>query len=186
MNIPIAKVVFNDDDFQAITKPLESGWIVQGPQVKEFEKRWSEFTGANNSIAVSNCTTALHLSLSALGIGPEDEVIVPSFTFVATANAVLHQGATPVFCDINIDTFNIDINKIESLITKKTKAIIPVHLFGLSANMDPIIEIAKKYNLYIIEDFACGFNAYYKGNPVGNFGITGCFSFHPRKAITTG
>jgi len=116
----------------------------------------------------------------------EDEVIVPSFTFVATANAVLHQGTTPVFCDINIDTFNIDINKIESLITKKTKAIIPVHHFGLFADMDPIIEIAKKYNLYIIEDFACGFNAYYKGNPVGNFGITGCFSFHPRKAITTG
>lgn len=186
MNIPITKVVFNNDDLQAIIKPLESGWVVQGPQVKEFEKKWSEFTKAKNSIAVSNCTTALHLSLAALDIKFGDEVIVPAFTWVATVNAILYQSATPVFCDIDINTFNIDINKIESLITKKTKAIIPVHLFGLSADMDPIIEISKKHNLYIIEDCACGFNARYKGIHVGNFGTTGCFSFHPRKAITTG
>ncbi len=186
MNIPITKTNFTEKEFEAIQKPLKSGWVVQGPFVKEFEKKWSEFTGARHSIAVSNCTTGLHLSLAANGIQPGDEVIVPSFTWIATANAVEYLKAKPVFCDVELSTFNIDPWKVESLITKKTRAIIPVHLFGLPAKMNEIMELAKRFNLFIVEDAACGFGARYLGNHVGNFGTTGCFSFHPRKAITTG
>lgn len=184
--IPISKVVFSQSERENILKPLNSGWVVQGPFVKEFEEKWSKFTGAKFSIAVSNCTTALHLSLSALGVEIGDEIIIPSFTWVATANAVESLGAKPVFCDIKLETFNIDESRIERLITKKTKALIPVHLFGLPSSMDMIIDIAKKFNLYIVEDAACGFAAKISGVHVGNFGDTGCFSFHPRKAITTG
>lgn len=186
MKIPIAKTEFTEADFDNIRKPLESGWVVQGPYVKEFENKWNKFTGAKNSVAVTSCTTGLHLSLAALGVKEGDEVIVPSFTWIATANSVEYLGAKPVFCDINLPTFNIDVEKIEKLITKKTKAIIPVHLFGLPVNMDEVMNIAKKYNLIVVEDAACGFAAKYKGIHVGNFGDTGCFSFHPRKAITTG
>lgn len=185
-NIPIAKTEFTESEFEVILEPLKSGWVVQGEFVKQFELKWSEFTSCRNSIAVSNCTNALHLSLAAIGIGLNDEVIVPSFTWVATANAVEYLGAKPVFCDINLSTYNIDCSKIESLISNKTKAIIPVHLFGLSADMDCISDIASKYNLHIIEDAACGFGSYYNNIHTGNFGTTGCFSFHPRKAITTG
>ena len=139
-----------------------------------------------NAIAVTNCTTALHLSLFALGIKEGDEVILPSFTWIATANVIEILGAKPVFCDIELENFNIDTNKIESLITSKTKAIIPVHLFGLAANMDRVMKVAKENNLYVVEDAACGFASKYKKKHVGNFGNTGCFSFHPRKSITTG
>lgn len=186
MKIPIAKTEFTKEDFENIVKPLESGWVVQGNFVKEFEDKWCRFTDAKNSIAVTSCTTALHISLSALGIEKDDEVIVPSFTWIATANSVEYQFAKPVFCDVDLNTFNIDENQIEKLITQKTKAIIPVHLFGYPANMDYIMEIARKYNLFVVEDAACGFASKYKNIHVGNFGNTGCFSFHPRKAITTG
>ncbi len=186
MKIPIAKTVFTEFEFNNILKPLETGWVVQGPFVKEFEDKWSSFTGVKHSIAVSNCTTALHLSLAALGISFGDEVIVPAFTWVATANAVEALGAKPVFCDIDINTFNINCDLIEGLITSKTRAIIPVHLFGLPAEMEKIKSIAEKYNLFIVEDAACGFGSKFNGMHVGNFGNTGCFSFHPRKAITTG
>jgi perosamine synthetase len=186
LKIPIVKTDFIKKDFENILKPLQSGWVVQGRFVKEFEEKWCKFTEAKNSIAVTSCTTGLHLSLAALGIKPGDEIIVPSFTWVATANAVEQLNAKPVFCDIRLDTFNIDIDKIESLITKKTKAIIPVHLFGLPAEIEEILVLAKKYNLYVVEDAACGFASKYKNVHVGNFGNAGCFSFHPRKAITTG
>ncbi|MBL7996080.1 DegT/DnrJ/EryC1/StrS family aminotransferase [bacterium] len=186
VNIPIAKTTFTEQEFQNIHKPLLSGWVVQGPFVREFEEKWSKFTSAKHSIAVSNCTTALHLSLAALGITIGDEVIVPSFTWVATANAVESLGAKPVFCDIDPVSYNIDPDRIEKLITDKTKAIIPVHLFGLSADMDAVIVIAKKHDLLIIEDAACGFASRYHDRHVGTMGDTGCFSFHPRKAITTG
>ncbi|CAN5394087.1 DegT/DnrJ/EryC1/StrS family aminotransferase [soil metagenome] len=186
MNIPIAKTVFSDAEFENIVKPLHSGWVVQGPFVKEFEEKWSAFTSSKYSIATSNCTTGLHLSLAALGVGEGDEVIVPAFTWVATANSAEYMKAKPVFCDIDLETNNIDVSKIEELITDKTKAIIPVHLFGLSADMDKIMDIAKKYKLFIVEDAACGFASYYKGRHVGTIGDTGAFSFHPRKAITTG
>lgn len=186
MNIPIAKTEFSESEYENILKPLKSGWVVQGPYVNEFEYKWNNYTGSEHSIAVSNCTTALHLSLAALGIKPGDEVIVPSFTWVATANAVEYTGARPVLCDIELDTFNIDIIKAESLVTSRTRAIIPVHLFGLPAAMDEVMEFANRRNLLVVEDAACGFGAKYKGKHVGNFGNTGCFSFHPRKAITTG
>ena len=186
MKVPIARTQLTEKEFNIIRKPLESGWVVQGPYTKEFEDKWSEFTGAKHSIAVTSCTTALHLSLAALGLKPDDEVIMPAFTWIATANVVEHLKAKVVFCDINLKTFNIDVSQIAGKITPKTKAIIPVHLFGLSADMDPILEIAKKYNLWIVEDAACGFGAKYKGQHVGALGDTGCFSFHPRKAITTG
>lgn len=186
MKIPIAKTEFTQSEFQNIIKPLSSGWVVQGPFVEEFENKWNKFTGARNSIAVSNCTTALHLSLASLGIKAGDEVIIPSFTWVATANAVEYLGAKPILADIDLKTFNIDISQVNSLITSKTKAIIPVHLFGLASEMDEIKKIASEHKLFIVEDAACGFGAFYRNKHVGNFGNTGCFSFHPRKAITTG
>ncbi|MBI5403569.1 MAG: DegT/DnrJ/EryC1/StrS family aminotransferase [Ignavibacteriae bacterium] len=186
MKIPIAKTEFTDADFENIRKPLESGWVVQGPFVKEFEDKWCKFTGAANSVAVTSCTTGLHLSLAALGVKEGNEVIVPAFTWIATANSVEYTGAKPVFCDIELSTFNLDVKKFEKLITKKTKAVIPVHLFGLPSDMDAIKYIAEKNSLFVIEDAACGFAAKYRNIHVGNFGDTGCFSFHPRKAITTG
>lgn len=186
MNIPIARTNLLDSEIKSVLEPLQSGWLVQGPKVKEFENKWSAFSGAKHSIAVTSCTSGLHLSLAASGFGPGDEAIVPAFTWVSTANVVEHLGGKVVFCDIGLGTFNIDIEQIESKITSKTKAILPVHLFGLSADMDPILELAHKHNLFVVEDAACGFGSKYKGQHVGTFGNTGCFSFHPRKAITTG
>jgi len=186
LNIPIAKTNLLDTEINAVLEPLKSGWLVQGPKVKEFEEKWSTFTSANYSTAVTSCTSALHLSLAALGFGPGDEAIVPAFTWISTANVVEHLGGKVVFCDIDLETFNIDVSEIESKITAKTKAILPVHLFGLAADIDPILDLARRYNLWVVEDAACGFGAKYKGQHVGAFGNTGCFSFHPRKSITTG
>lgn len=186
MKIPISKTKLTKKEIISVLKPLNSGWLVQGPKVKEFEAKWSNFTDAKYSIAVTSCTSALHLSLVALGIGPKDEVIVPAFTWISTANVIEHIGAKVVFCDVSLENFNIDVKTIESKITGRTKAIIPVHLFGLAADMIVLKTIAKKYKLKIIEDAACGFGSRYKNQHVGTFGNTGCFSFHPRKAITTG
>lgn len=186
MNIPIARTSLTEAEINSVLEPLRSGWLVQGPKVREFEEKWSAFTGAEHSIAVTSCTTGLHLSLAALGIQPGDEVIVPAFTWIATANVVEHLGGTVVFCDIDLDTFNIDPAKIEARITAKTRAILPVHLFGLAANMDTINATAKQHKLWVVEDAACGFGSRYQGQHVGSLGNTGCFSFHPRKAITTG
>jgi dTDP-4-amino-4,6-dideoxygalactose transaminase len=184
--IPIARTSLTNGEIKSVLEPLRSGWLVQGPKVREFEERWSAFTGAKHSIAVTSCTTALHLSLAALGFGPGDEAIVPAFTWISTANVVEHLGGKVVFCDIDLRTFNIDPTQIESRITKKTRAILPVHLFGLAADMDAILAIARRHNLLVVEDAACGFGAKNLGRHVGTFGNTGCFSFHPRKAITTG
>ena len=186
MNIPIARTNLLEAEVNSVLEPLQSGWLVQGPKVKEFEYKWSVFTGAKHSIAVTSCTSGLHLSLAASGFGPGDEAIVPAFTWISTANVVEHLGGKVVFCDIDLETFNIDIKQIESRINSKTKAILPVHLFGLSVNIEPIIDLANRHNLIVVEDAACGFGSKYKGRHVGNFGDTGCFSFHPRKAITTG
>ena len=186
MKIPISRTELTKEEFDIIKKPIESGWVVQGPFVKDFENKFCEFTKAKHSIAVTSCTTALHLSLAALGFKAGDEAIVPAFTWISTANVIEHLGGKVIFCDINPETFNIDTSQIESQITPKTKAILPVHLFGLAADMDPILNLAKKYNLWIVEDSACGFGSKYKEKHVGTIGDTGCFSFHPRKAITTG
>ncbi|WP_416859964.1 DegT/DnrJ/EryC1/StrS family aminotransferase [Helicobacter ganmani] len=188
MNIPISKPYFDDEDKKGILEPLESGWVVQGPKVNAFEKKIVDFTKSKFAIATSNCTTALHLGLVALGIQRGDKVIVPSFTYVASANAIEYIGATPIFCDIDLKTFNIDIQQLIKIIEeqKDIKAIMPINLFGLCTDMIKIMEIAKKYNLKIIEDSACGFDSWIKDKHSGTFGDCGCFSFHPRKAITTG
>ncbi|MCH8961490.1 MAG: aminotransferase class I/II-fold pyridoxal phosphate-dependent enzyme [Bacteroidetes bacterium] len=133
MKIPITRVVFDEHEWQLIQAPLETGWVVQGPYVKPFEEKFARFTGAQFAVATTSCTTALHLALAALGVGPGDEVIVPAFTWVSTANVAVFQGARPVFCDIDLDTFNLDPQQLEAKITPRTKVIIPVHLFGLAA-----------------------------------------------------
>jgi dTDP-4-amino-4,6-dideoxygalactose transaminase len=186
MKIPIARTSLTESEINSVLEPLHTGWLVQGPKVREFEEKWSAFTGAEHSIAVTSCTTALHLSLAALGFAPGDEAIVPAFTWISTANVVEHLGGTVVFCDIDLNTFNIDTAQLEAKITSKTKAILPVHLFGLAADINSINAIAKRHNLWVIEDAACGFGSCYNGQHVGTQGDTGCFSFHPRKAITTG
>ncbi len=184
--LPISRPTFDEQDINAIVAPLRAGWVVQGERVRTFETRMAAFTGATHGIATSSGTTALHLALSALEIGAGHEVIVPAFTWIATANAVKHTGATPVFVDISLDDFNIDAHAIERAITPRTRAIMPVHQFGLPADMRTILHIAARHKLFVVEDAACGFGATYEGQHVGSLGDAGCFSFHPRKAITTG
>jgi perosamine synthetase len=186
MNVPIARTALTESEIESVLGPLRSGWLVQGPKVREFEEKWSAFTGAANSIAVTSCTTGLHLAVVALGLGPGDEVIVPAFTWIATANVVEHQQARVVFCDIDLETFNMDPAAFEAAITPRTKGVIPVHLFGLAANMGAINAIARKHGLWVVEDAACGFGATLDGKHVGTMSDAGAFSFHPRKAITTG
>lgn len=188
LNIPITKTIFGDEEKEAIVKPLETGWVVQGPNVAKFQTLFADFTGSKYAHASSNCTTALHLGLEAMSITRGDKVIVPSFTYVASANAVEYTGAEVVFCDIDLKTFNIDETKLEEIIKKDSsiKAIMPVNLFGLCANMPYIMELAKKYNLKVIEDSACGFDGWIGDKHSGTFGDCGCFSFHPRKSICTG
>lgn len=184
--IPLQKPYFDKKEEKALAQVLRSGWVTQGPKVEEFEEAVKNYIGAKYAIATTSATTALFLSLHALGIGEGDEVIVPSFSFIATANVVVHSGATPVFADIDSKTYNIDPDKIEEKITKKTKAIIPVDQVGLPCDLDKIFKIAKKYKLHVIEDAACALGSVYKGKKIGSFGEVACFSFHPRKAITTG
>lgn len=186
MSIPITKPFIGPEELAAVQRPLETGWLVQGPYVMEFEDKFGAFVGARHSIATTSCTTALHLCVAALGLRPGDEVIVPAFTWVATPNVVEYMGARPVFVDIDLETFNLDVARLEEAITPRTVGIIPVHLFGLAANLDPIMEIARRHDLWNIEDAACGFGARYRGEHVGTFGDLAAFSFHPRKSITTG
>ena len=186
MTIPITKVFFGPEEFAAVQRPLESGWVVQGPFVQQFETAFAAFTSIPHAAAASSCTTALHLAVAALGLQPGDEVIVPAFTWIATANVVEYMGATPVFCDIDLQTFNMHPDQIAPLITPRTVGIIPVHLFGLCADMQPILALAQRHHLWVVEDAACGFGAWYHGRHAGGFGTMGCFSFHPRKSITTG
>ncbi len=188
MNIPITKTYFDNCEKEMIVKPLESGWVVQGPFVKEFESMFAEFCGVKYAVATSNCTTALHLALIGLGIKEGDKVLVPSFTYVASANAIEYVGAIPVFCDIDIATFNIDTSGLRDILNADSsiKAIMPINLFGLCANLPEIMEIAKEYNLKVVEDSACGFDGRIAGKHSGSFGDCGCFSFHPRKSICTG
>lgn len=186
MNIPITKPCFGDEERRALVQPLATGWVVQGPFVKEFERRFAEFAGVTHALATTSCTTALHLAVSSLKLKPGDEVIVPAFTWVATPNVVEYMGATPIFCDIDLASFNIDTAMLASLVTPRTVGIIAVHLFGLCADMDAVNAVAAKHGLWVIEDAACAFGAYYRGRHAGGLGDAGAFSFHPRKAITTG
>jgi dTDP-4-amino-4,6-dideoxygalactose transaminase len=174
-----------EEELEAIAEVLASGYLAQGEKVAEFEKCVAEYVGTKYAFATSSCTTALHLALVALGISAGDEVLVPDFTFPATANVVVQQQAVPVLVDIDLDTFTMNIEDLASKITDKTRAVIPVHAFGQAADMDPILQLAKKHGLVVIEDAACALGARYKGRHCGTLGDVGCFSFHPRKSITT-
>jgi len=184
-NIPISLPSTGEDEWQAVREPILSGWLTQGPKVAEFEKRFAEMHGVRHAIATTSCTTGLHLALAAMGIGPGDEVIVPAFTWVATANVVLHCGATPVFVDVDPRTFNMNPADLAARVTGRTKAVIPVHLFGLCADIDAIRNVLPAH-VKVLEDAACAAGAAYKGRKAGSLGDAGVFSFHPRKSITTG
>lgn len=183
-NIPISLPVTGEEEWQATREPLMNGWLTSGPKVREFEELFAQRHNVKHALAVTSATTALHLALVALEVGPGDEVIVPAFTWVSTANVVLYCGATVVFADVDPITFNMDPEDLKKRISPKTKAIIPVHLFGLCANMDAIKSIAG--DIPLVEDGACAAGAAYKGVPAGALGTIGCFSFHPRKSVTTG
>lgn len=186
--IPFIKPYFDADDFEAVRAVMRSGWVAQGPKCEEFEEEICRYLGCNYAITVSNCTAALYLSLLALGIKKGDEVIVPDYTFPATALAVLHVGAMPVLVDVDRKSYNVMAKNIEMAITKKTRAMIPVHLFGrVCDDMDEITRIAKYYSIYVIEDAACSFGARFPDNKfAGTIGNIGCFSLHASKGITTG
>jgi len=174
-----------DEDKKAVLDALTSRWLTGGPRAKEFEKMFACYIGTNHAIAVNSCTAALHLAMRASNIGPGDEVIVPVFTFAATANAPLFVGAKPVFADIDEKTFNISPKDIQNKITKKTKAIIVVHYGGQPCDMKEIMQIAKRHNLHVVEDCAHSLGAEYMGQKTGSIGTIGCFSFYPTKIITT-
>jgi dTDP-4-amino-4,6-dideoxygalactose transaminase len=187
VTIPITRPYIGDEEKRLVSQVIESGWVSQGPKVAEFEKRFAEYVGARCAVATTSCTTALHSALSVSGIGEGDEVIVPSLSFIATANAVIHCGAVPVFVDINPETCNIDVEKIEEAITDNTKAVIPVHQMGLPADIETVSSIARKHGLKVIEDAACAIGSAYRGKKIGgHHGTVACFSLHPRKVITTG
>jgi dTDP-4-amino-4,6-dideoxygalactose transaminase len=184
--IPLLRPFFDSEELEEIQKVLESGWVSQGPKVKEFENKVADYLGVKYAIAVANCTSALHLSSLSLSIKQGDEVLVADYTFPATGHSVLYCGAKPVFVDVDLRTYNINPELIEGKITERTKAIIPVHTFGQTADMDRIKEISEKYDIKVIEDAACAFGAQYKGRYAGTIGDIGCFSFQARKGITTG
>jgi perosamine synthetase len=186
VTIPITKPFFGDEELRAVQLPLESGWVVQGPYVAEFEEKFAAYTGAAHAVATSSCSTALQIAVAALGVAPGDEVIVPAFTWVATANVVAERGATPVFVDIDLATYNLDVTQLEALVTDRTVGIVPVHLFGLAADLEAVFDLARRQGVWVIEDAACSLGGWYRGRHTGTFGDCGTFSFHPRKSITTG
>jgi len=187
IKIPISEPSIGEEELKNIIDCIKSSWISsKGKYIKEFEQGFSKFCGAKFGVSTSNGTAALHLALATLGIGPGDEVIVPALTFVASANVVTYCGAKPIFVDSDPATWNIDPEKIKEKITDKTKAIIPVHLYGHPVDMDPIIEIARERGIYVIEDAAESHGAEYKGKRVGSFGDISCFSFYGNKILTTG
>jgi len=182
--IPIASPDIGEDEKNAVLKVLDSGIIAEGPKVREFEERFAAYIGMKHAVAVSSGTAALHIALLAHGVGPGDEVVTSPFTFIASANSVLYTGARPVFCDIDGDTFNIDADLLAEKITEKTKAIMPVHLYGQPADMKTIMDLAEDRGLIVVEDACQAHGAEYNGKKVGSFG-TGCFSFYPTKNMTS-
>lgn len=184
--IRLARPYTDEAEIDEVRAVLASGYLTQGPKVAEFEALIAERVGVRHTFAVTSATTALHLSLVALGIGHGDEVLVPDFTFPATANVVVQQGAVPVLVEIDLDTFGVNAEDLERKVSARTRAIMPVHAFGLSADMGPVMEIADRHGLAVVEDAACALGARYHGRACGSIGTVGCFSFHPRKSITTG
>ena len=185
IKVPIAKPIIGDEEIENVVEVLKSGMIAQGPKVEEFEERFAEWVGADYAVAVNSGTAALHVALLSCGIGEGDEVITSPFTFIASGNSILYTGARPVFADIDLKTYTLDPNSIENLISENTKAILPVQLYGQSANMDKINEIAERYGLIVIEDAAQAHGATCNGHKVGSLGDMSCFSFYPTKNMTT-
>lgn len=184
--IPFARPFFDEKEEKAVIEVLRSRWHTQGMQTEAFEKEFAKYAGTKYAIAVSSCTAALHLSLLLANVGPGDEVIVPSFTYIASVNVIRFVLATPVFAEVDEKTFNIDPNKLEGRISKKTKAIIAIDQVGLPCDIDVVRKIASKHNLFVIEDAACAVGSKYKGKTLGGLSAITCFSLHPRKIISTG
>ncbi len=185
--IPVSEPLLSGKELDYVSDCIKSGWVSSlGHYIQDFESQFASFCGSKYGIAVSNGTTALHRALASLGIGPGDEVILPSLTFIATANAVRYTGATPIFADSEIETWNIDPQDISRRISRRTRAIVPVHIYGHPVDMDPILSIAEQHHLHVIEDAAEAHGARYKGRRVGSLGKVGVFSFYGNKIITTG
>lgn len=186
MKIPLTRPYVDCSEEQAVIEVLRSGWLTQGDRVEEFERLVAAAVGVPFAVACSSCTTALQVALEVAGIGRKDEIIVPSFSFIATANAVRHVGATPVFADIDLATYNLDPKDVEARITARTRALLPVDQLGMPAEMEAFQSLAARAGLVIIEDAACALGSQSRGKPVGGQAEMTCFSFHPRKVITTG
>lgn len=184
--IPLTRPTIGPAELEAVAEVLASGWLTQGERVAAFERAVADYCGARHAVATSSCTAALHIALVALGVGPGDEVILPSMTFIATANAVRYCGATPVFAEIVPETFNLDPVAAEAAITPRTKAMVVVHQLGLPAELDAFDDIARRHGVHLVEDAACALGSRDRGRPIGGHGHTCCFSFHPRKVISTG
>jgi perosamine synthetase len=183
--IPVFRPCYGEEEIEAVREVLKSGWVGLGPRTKEFEDRFAEYVGVKYAVALNSCTAALHLAMEVMGT-EDGEVITTPMTFVSTNHAILYNNAKPVFCDIEPDTLNIDASKIEELVTEKTKAIVVMHYGGYACDVDPILDIAKRHKLKVIEDAAHGCGGEYKGRKLGSLGDIGCFSFHAVKNLATG
>ena len=184
--IPVMKPLLGEQEAQAAAEAVASGWVAQGPRVAAFERAFADRVGAAHGVAVSSCTTALHVGLVALGIGPGDEVVVPSFSFIATTNAPTYAGATPVFADVDIATGNLSLQTIEAVLTPRTKAVILVHQGGIPADVDAVRSFCEPRGIAVLEDAACAAGSTYRDQPVGSGATLAAWSFHPRKLLTTG
>ncbi len=185
--IPVAEPLLGESELRNVVECIKSGWISsRGSYITEFEKQFSRYCGVRYGVTTTSGTTALHLALAALGLGKGDEVILPAFTMIASASAIVYTGAKPVLVDAEPDTWNMDVSKIEEKITERTRAILPVHIYGHPVDMDPLLEMAQEHSLYVVEDAAEVHGAEYKGRKAGGLGDAGCFSFYANKIITTG
>src|SRR4029077_18569171 len=184
--LPFHRALIEAEEIAAVVEVMQSGWLTTGPRAKQFEAAFAQFTGAAHAVAVSSCTAALHLALAAIGLQQGDEVILPTMTFASTGEAILYFGAKPILLDCAPDSYHMDPAQLESAITPRTKAVLPVHFSGYACDMDPILEVARRHDLKIIEDAAHSFPSSYKGRKVGTIGDITCFSFYATKTVTTG